>query len=210
MKTLIRARTFIASDTLIGNHLAKAFSILLMLAAPFLLSGCPAALAVGAASGAAVVNDERTTGSFVEDAVVEYKVLSSIISKYTTDVNIGVTSYNRRVLITGQTASEEIKKDVSAIALSIANVREVSNQMNIGNPSSLASRASDSALTARVKFNLCQLQHEGFSCLDIKTVTENGTVYLLGLVSKEQAAIAKETTRRVPGVIKVVLFFEYQ
>ena len=125
-------------------------------------------------------------------------------------MNAAVTSYNRRVLLTGQAPSEAMKTSATENAKRVENVLAVFNEMEIGNPSSLTSRASDSVLTARVKLELCRLQERGFSCLDVKVVSEKGVVYLLGLVTKEQAALAKQTARKIRGAVKVVLAFEYR
>ena len=84
------------------------------------------------------------------------------------------------------------------------------NQVDIGGPSSLTTRTADTVLTARVKGVLCALQEKDFSCLTVKVVTEKGTVYLMGLVTREQAALAVETVRKVPGVLRVARFFEYR
>ena len=174
------------------------------------LSGCPAALVAGAAGGAVVANDERTTGSLLEDEVIELKTRKHIAEKIGKNANISVTSYNRRLLLTGQAPSEEVRSEVLDIARVIPNVRGIINQIEIGNPSSLTSRAADAGLTVKVKVELCNIQRENFSCLDVKVVTEQGVVYLLGLVDRETASIAIQTVRKVPGVIRVVRNFEYR
>ncbi|MBE8158233.1 MAG: BON domain-containing protein [Betaproteobacteria bacterium] len=193
----------------------KIFAAVCAAAAPFLLSGCPALLAAGAAGGAVVVNEKRTAGALVEDELIEDKALVRLHEKVGGAAHVGVTSYNRRVLLTGQAPNAEIRKQINEIIHGISNVRTIVDQMEVGNPSSLTARLSDSALTARVKVALCRIQTAdfqagGFSCLDVKVVTEKGVVYLLGLVSKAQAATAIDAARNLPGVIKVVKVFEYR
>ena len=123
-------------------------------------------------------------------------------------MNISTTSYNRRVLLTGQVPDKNLHKHVLNIVNSIDNIREVIDEIEIANPSSLTSRLADAALTSKVKGTLCGLQIEGFSCLDVKVVSEKGIVYLLGLVTKKQEKIAVDTARRVSGVLKVKTVFE--
>ena len=183
--------------------------VLCAIVAPFLLSGCPAAIVAGAAGGSLVANDERTTGSLVEDEFIEIKARARFSEQIGGVAHVGITSYNRRVLLTGQVPSAEVRQQIVDLIEDIEHVRAVIDQMQIGNPSSLTSRAADAALTARVKIELCNIQQEDFSCLDIKIVSEQGVLYLLGLVSKEQAAIAIQAVRTVPGVIKVVRVFEF-
>lgn len=188
---------------------AKTAAAVFAAGAPFLLSGCPAMIAAGAAGGAVAAAEKRTAGALVEDEVIENKALYRLHEKIGGNAHVVVTSYNRKVLLTGQTPTEEIRAEIKAVVGAIPNVREVVDQMEAGNPSSLLARASDAALTARVKTALCRVQGENFSCLDVKVVTEKGVVYLLGLVSRERAAVAIKAARNIAGVVKVVKVFEY-
>ncbi len=189
------------------EKLCRAF---LVAAAALSLSGCPAVIATVGVAGGTALNDSRTIGAIAEDEAIETKLLYAISEKFGASVHVVITSYNRRVLLIGQVPSESVLEEVIDEVRRIENVRSLVNNIEIGNPSSLTARASDSVLTARVKTELCRRRHENFSCLDIKVVSEKGVVYLMGLVGKETAAIAIDTARRVPGVINVVKAFEYR
>lgn len=179
------------------------------LTAPVLLSGCPAAVVAGATAGATAINDHRTIGALAEDEAIENKILLRVADRFgTSTVKVSATSYNRRVLLTGQVPNEQMKKEILSLARNVPNVRGVVDYLEIGNPSSLSSRTSDAVLTGRAKIALCAIQRQNFSCLDVKVVTEKGVLYLMGLISKEQAAIAIDAARNVPGVIRVVKVFE--
>ena len=185
-------------------------SLLGIAAACLLLGGCgPAVFGAGVASGV-IANDERTAGSIVEDETIEIKTRIALIDRFGDAVNVGVTSFNRAVLLTGQTPDANTRAQVVQIVRGIENVRSVHDKTIIGGPASLAARATDSLLTARVKAELCALQTEGFSCLQVKVVTENGVVYLLGLLTRENAALAVQTARNVKGVLKVVKVLQYR
>ena len=185
-------------------------SLLGILAAALLLGGCgPAVFGAGVASGV-IANDERTAGSIVEDETIEIKTRIALIDRFGDAVNVGVTSFNRAVLLTGQTPDANTRAQVVQIVRGVENVRSVHDKTIIGGPASLAARATDSLLTARVKAELCALQTEGFSCLQVKVVTENGVVYLLGLLTRENAALAVQTARNVKGVLKVVKVLQYR
>ena len=185
-------------------------SLLGILAAALLLGGCgPAVFGAGVASGV-IANDERTAGSIVEDETIEIKTRIALIDRFGDAVNVGVTSFNRAVLLTGQTPDANTRAQVVQIVRGVENVRSVHDKTIIGGPASLAARATDSLLTARVKAELCALQIEGFSCLQVKVVTENGVVYLLGLLTRENAALAVQTARNVKGVLKVVKVLQYR
>ena len=187
----------------------KTLTVLFVITSPLWLSGCPVIIAAGGAGTAMVINDKRSTGTFIEDETLELKVRQQISAAMGDKTNISITSYNQRILLTGQAPTPSLRKKAATLAASVDQVRRVDNQIEIAGPSSLTSRAADVALTARTKAELCSLQVEGFSCLSVKIVTEKGVVYLLGLVSREQAATAILTAQNMRGVLKVVTAFDY-
>ena len=177
--------------------------------APLLLSGCAAAILGSGVSGGIIANDERSAGAFIEDEIIEDRILIFAADQFSANAHVAITSYNRRVLLTGQVPDRTARQTVVDFAEAVNNVREVIDRMEVAKPSSLGARTKDTVLTARIKAALCSLQEEGFSCLDIKVVTEKQTVYLLGLVNRQQAATAVQIARLIRGVDKVIKVFEY-
>lgn len=186
----------------------KTFLAAATCACALLASGCAPAVLASGVSSAVVANDERSAGSFIEDQEIELKILFQVSEELGRRVNVNATSYNRRVLLTGQVPTEKLRQHALALVKNIDNIREVLDRMEIGNPSSLTSRAADSALTAKVKATLCGLRQEGFSCLDVKVVSEQGAVYLMGLVTAAQEKAAVNAARQVSGVLTVNTLFE--
>ena len=78
--------------------------------------------------------------------------------------------------------------------------------MVIAAPSSLLSRSSATWITGKVKTNMLTNSTE---LARIKVITENGSVYLMGLVTRAEADTATEIARKVSGVQRVVKVFEY-
>ena len=187
---------------------APRFSLAAVIVGMLLFNGCAPAVVTGGVTAAMVTNDDRSTGSLIEDQEIEFKIVLQITEELGRRVNVSTTSYNRRVLLTGQVPSEEVRRHVLAIVGNIENIRNTIDELTISNPSSLTSRAADSVLTAKVKAALCQVQEEDFSCLDIKVVTEQGVVYLMGLVTANQDKIAVNTVRNVSGVLSIKSLFE--
>lgn len=171
------------------------------------LSGCMA-VAVGgaAATGYLVAEDRRTVGTITEDQGIELKAASRIEEKVK-DAHINVTSYNRAVLLTGEVGSEAAKADAERIARAVENVRSVFNELQVAGNSSMQARTNDSVLTSKVKARFVDAGK--FSPVHVKVVTENGVVYLLGMVKRQEAADATEVARTTGGVRKVVRVFEY-
>lgn len=173
------------------------------------LSGCAPLVVAGATTTGVMVNDSRTSGSFIEDEALENKTLLAVLDEFGTQVHVVVVSYNRKILLLGQVPNTTIESRVVEIAESQEKVEQVYNRLEIAAPSSLTTRLADTAVTGKVKARLCALQVKNFSCLDVKVVTEAGVVYLLGLVTEEMANIAVENIRQVGGVKRVVKVFEY-
>ncbi|HLA75121.1 MAG TPA: BON domain-containing protein [Gammaproteobacteria bacterium] len=174
-----------------------------------LTSGCAAVLATGAATGVAVVHDQRSTGAIIDDQSIEIKATGSLTSdrQIFKETHINVTSYNGMVLVTGEAPTEELRNRVIDIVRKIDRVKRVYNEVKIAAPSSLVARSSDSLITGKVKGRL--LGTKGFDSTRVKVVTEAGVVYLLGLVTRAEADIATEAARQTDGVQRVVKIFEY-
>lgn len=171
-----------------------------------LISGCAAVAIGGAATGVMLAEDRRTVGAVTEDQGIELKAASRIEEKVK-DAHINVTSYNRAVLLTGEVSSEAAKSDAERISRAVENVRSVFNELQVAGNASLQARTNDSVLTSKVKARFVDAGK--FSPLHVKVVTENGVVYLLGLVKRQEATDATEIARTTGGVRKVVRVFEY-
>jgi len=177
-----------------------------------ILQGCATAVVGGAATGAAVVHDRRSAGTFVDDEIIEVKAVKELFSdqEIFDNTHINVTSYNNIVLLSGEAPTDALKNKAASIVSPIPKVRKVHNEIVIAAPSSLLTRSSDTWITAKVKTNLFQVKDSpGFDPTRIKVVTENGSVFLMGLVHRNEADIVIDATRTVSGVQRVVKLFEY-
>jgi osmotically-inducible protein OsmY len=172
-----------------------------------ILSGCMA-VAIGgvAATGFIVGEDRRTVGTITEDQGIELKAANRIEEKIK-DAHVNVTSYNRAVLLTGEVSTEAAKADAERITRAVENVRSVFNELQVSGNASVQARTNDSVLTSKVKARFVDASK--FSPVHVKVVTENGVVYLMGMVNKKEAADATEVARTTGGVRKVVRMFEY-
>ena len=173
-----------------------------------LVTGCAGVAIGGAATTAVVHQDARTTGTFVEDQAIELKALKALREDLAIkeQTHIGVTSYNQVVLLTGQAPTEELRSTAIGILSGIAKVRHIHNEITLAAPSSMMSRTNDSVLTTKVKSKL--FASDELSGLQIKVVSEAGTVYLMGLVSAEVGDVAARIASTTGGVQRVVKLFE--
>jgi len=182
--------------------------IFLILVTTGIAGGCAGILVGGAATSAVVVHDERTTGSFIEDQAIELKSIEALRGDVDIkdQTHIGVTSYNQVVLVTGQAPTEELRQSAIAIIARIEKVRHVYDEIEIAAPNSMIARGNDTLLTAKVKTKMFTVNK--FDASRVKVVTENGIVFLMGLVNREVADAAADVASKVGGVQKVVKLFE--
>jgi len=183
----------------------KLIAIAAAAAAASMLQGCFPLVATGVGAGALVATDRRTTGIYIEDEAIELKSLRAL-SRFQS-AHVSATSYNRRVLLTGEAPSEEAKKQIEDTIRGIDNVKDVVNELQIAGASSYASRGADSLITSNVKARM--VNNGKFSPLHVKVVTEASVVYLMGLVDRQEADAAVEIARTTSGVSRVVKAFEY-
>ena len=182
-----------------------------LLACHLVLSGCAPVVVGGAATTASVAHDRRTAGSVVEDQAIETRIYSRFHEDAEIDqqAHINVTSYDGIVLLSGEAPSETLRTRAGQIARDTEKVRRVHNEIQIAAPSSMMTRSSDSWITTKVKSSLFGVKIEGFDPTRVKVVTENGTVFLMGLVSEAEAEAAIAQARQVGGVQRIVKLFEY-
>jgi osmotically-inducible protein OsmY len=183
-------------------------AIALALVSAATLQGCAEALIVGGvAAGVMMAADRRQAEVMFSDQRIEFSAGSRIDDALKGQGHINVTSYNYTVLLTGEVPTAQAKVDAEKAVTEVPNVKTVVNELQIAGTSSAASRSNDAYITSKVKGNF--LGNEKFKPTDIKVVTEASVVYLLGLVTREEADAATEIARGTAGVQKVVRVFEY-
>lgn len=183
--------------------------LVLLLASIYLLQACTTAIVAGTVATVAAVNDPRTIGSQVDDNAIELQLLISMmrddgINKHT---NINAVSYNGQVLLVGQSPNQFLIDNAIKLVKKVDGVKKVHNQIKIGSPVTLSTKATDTWITTKVKSNL--LTDDIVDGHNIKVVTENKIVYLMGVVAGEQAEAAAEVASSITGVEKVVKVFEH-
>ncbi len=189
----------------------KFSTALYLLLTALTLQGCAAAIVGGAAATATIIHDRRTTGVIVEDQSIELKAYDLLNKdpKIKAQTSIAVTSYNMVVLLTGQAANETLRRKAQQLTAGVERVRRVVNEIEIGSTSSIGEDSRDVALTSEVKLKLSSIDIPGFDPLRVKVVTERGTVFLLGLITKQEGDAVTEVVRHISGVRRVVRVFEY-
>ncbi len=181
------------------KRMSKLLNLSLLVAASMLLSGC-------------FFSDNprtRTPGTVIDDEMLE-NIVEREIKNSSTEFegsNIDVVSYNGLVLLLGQVPNQSLKGRATVVAQGLPKVRQVHNELDIGGPISYPARTNDSWLSSKVKTKLiASMEVYGRK---VKVVTENGVVFLMGMLPRGEADQAVEIAKTVYGVQKIVKVFEY-
>lgn len=172
------------------------------------LSGCFPLAAGSLVMGTLAATDRRTLGAQTDDQAIELKTYARLRERLgPLAKGISVTSFNRKVLLTGQAADPKARVEAEAIAAGVENVRGVVNELAATPALGLGTASNDAYLSTRVKAALVDVKE--VSANSIKVVTEDSVVYLMGLVTEMEGRVAAEVSSRVSGVRRVVKVFEY-
>ena len=172
------------------------------------LGGCAALVVGGVMAGTVmVVTDRRTSGAQLNDEGIEIRSVNRLKEKFGERGNFNVTSYNGRVLLTGEVAGNSDKLTAEQLVFQVENVKAVINELTIAtSTSTLKERSNDTLITSLVKSGLIEAKELPSNAF--KVVTERGVVYLMGRVTQREADRGTEVARSVNGVVKVVRSFE--
>jgi len=177
----------------------------------FLLDGC--ASVISATTGDDGVEENRgrrSMGAMVDDGSIEttIKVNLNAADEQLKNSHINVVSFNATVLLVGQVPSQDMKNLATRVARSSSSrVKEVYNELEVAGATTFLSRSNDAWLSAKIK--TLMLADSEVSGLRTKVVTENGVVYLMGLLTQEEADKTVNLVSNTKGVTKVVRAFEY-
>lgn len=151
----------------------------------------------------------RTLGAQVEDESIETKISHNLRRSDARlgDARINVDSYNGIVLLTGQVPSEELKQKANEVALEVRNVRDVHNELSIAANLPASQRLSDTWINTRIRTTLAA--DESIDTGRLRFITENATVYIMGMVRRAEADRIVNAVADVGGIQRIVKVFDY-
>lgn len=170
------------------------------------LQGCFTLAATGAAVGVMAVSDRRTLGAQTDDQSIEVKAFGAVRDALKNPGGVSVTSYNRRVMLTGQTLDADDKARAEKAVAAIEGVRLIHNELIVSGRASIGVTASDTVLTTKIKAAF--VDAKDVQANTIKVVSEQGVAYLMGVLTQAEATRAAQVASRVSGVQRVVTVFE--
>ncbi|RZQ56142.1 osmotically-inducible protein OsmY [Pseudidiomarina tainanensis] len=171
------------------------------------LSGCAAALVGATAVGISAATDTRSIGTQIDDQTIEVRVITALKGDdRLDDSRVQVVSFNRSVLLLGQVTNSSLRDLASHIVRNTQGVDRVHNELKVAPVISLGQISKDTYITSKIKAKF--IANENIKTSDIKVVTENGEVALMGLVERDIARQAIDIARNINGVTRVIDAFE--
>ena len=170
------------------------------------LSGCGVLAVGGVVAGASVLADRRSPAVQAVDKGISLEVENALEKKFGDSAHINVTSFNQKVLLTGEAKDASIKEQAGAYAKANKNVRSVFNELVIGPNSTFTVRANDSFLESKVKTQMIFTDKLPSNSMAI--VAEGSSIYLMGMLTQNEAAIAKKVASNTNGVKDVYVYFD--
>ena len=170
------------------------------------LSACGILAVGGVAAGASVMADRRTPGVQAIDNGIEMQANAALSKKFGDNAHINVTSFNQKVLLTGEAKDADIKGEAEAYVKALKNARTVFNEIVIGPNSTYTARANDSYLESKIKTQMIFTDKLPSNSMSI--VAEGTSVYLMGILTQSEADLAKKVTSNANGVKDVYVYLD--
>ena len=180
------------------------FFIALVLASQ--LSACGVLAGGGVAAGASIMADRRTPGVQAIDNGIELEANAALSKRFGDNAHINVTSFNQKVLLTGEVKDADIKGEAGAYVKAMKNARTVFNELVVGPNSTYTARANDSYLESKLKAQMIFTDKLPSNSMSI--VAEGSSVYLMGILTQNEADLAKKVASNTNGVKDVYVYFD--
>jgi len=170
------------------------------------LTACGVLAVGGVAAGATVLADRRTPAVQAIDKGIELEAENALAKRFGDNAHINVTSFNQKVLLTGEVKDADIKGEAGAYVKAMKNARAVFNELVVGPNSSYTSRANDSYLESKIKTQMVFTDQLPSNSMVI--VAEGSSVYLMGILTQIEADLAKKIASNTNGVKDVYVYFD--
>jgi osmotically-inducible protein OsmY len=187
-------------------HVRLIGKLLVLLTLASFLSSCALLAVGGVAAGASVMADRRSPAVQAIDKGIGLEMGNALDKKFGDGAHINVISFNQKVLLTGEVKDVSIKEQASGFTKANKNVRSVFNELIIGPNSTFTARANDSYLESKIKTQMIFTDKLPSNSMAI--VAEGSSVYLMGILTQNEAEIAKKVASNTTGVKDVYAYFD--
>ena len=149
---------------------------------------------------------ERTIPQRLLDRSIEHTVK---INVYGLQENLqqtsrmSIDSFNSTVLLTGEVPTEAVKEEISKVVGSMPDVRQVYNELTVGASKGYSQTVHDGYITSKLMAKTATAN--GVKASQIKAVTNNGVVYIMGRMTPTQQSHLIDIANSTVGITELVL-----
>ena len=170
------------------------------------LTACGILAVGGVAAGAGIMADRRTPGVQAIDRGIELEANAALSKKFGDNAHINVSSFNQKVLLTGEAKDTNVKTEAGDYVKAMKNARSVFNELMIGPNSSYTARANDAYLESKIKTQMIFTEKLPSNSMSI--IAEGSSIYLMGILTQNEADLAKKIASNTNGVKDVYVYFD--
>ena len=190
-----------------------------MLIIPFLFiivafnQGCSptSLLATGGSSAMVVAEGERSMGTVIDDATIKVNIAAKFLNAGNNlFVNINTSVLEGRVLLTGLVENQEIRIDAIRLVWEVEGVKEIINEIEIGDRSTLADYASDLWINTQARGVAAKTV--GIKAITFNFETIKGKIYIAGISTRpdllDEMVSALKNIKGVNEIVNYVVIKE--
>ena len=170
------------------------------------LSACGIFAVGGVVAGASIMADRRTPGVQAIDKGIELEANAALSKKFGDSAHINVSSFNQKVLLTGEAKDANVKTEAGDYVKAMKNARSVFNELMIGPNGSYTARANDAYLESKIKTQMIFTEKLPSNSMSI--IAEGSSIYLMGILTQNEADLAKKIASNTNGVKDVYVYFD--
>jgi osmotically-inducible protein OsmY len=170
------------------------------------LSACGIFAVGGVVAGASIMADRRTPGVQAIDKGIELEANAALSKKFGDNAHINISSFNQKVLLTGEAKDSNVKTEAGDYVKAMKNARSVFNELMIGPNSSYTARANDAYLESKIKTQMIFTEKLPSNSMSI--IAEGSSIYLMGILTQNEADLAKKIASNTNGVKDVYVYFD--
>ena len=188
-----------------GSSRRTAIGVMLMTS--IVTTGCTTNYLTNSTEGTyGVPMTERTIPQRLLDRSIEHTVKINVYGlkeDLQQTSRMGIDSFNSEVLLTGEVPTEAIKVEVEKVVSSMPDVRHVYNELNVSASKGYSSTVHDGYITSKLLAKVAA--SDGVKASQIKAVTNDGVVYIMGRMTPTQQSHLIDIANSTVGVTELVL-----
>ncbi|MBP3947055.1 BON domain-containing protein [Psychrobacter sp. K31L] len=190
-----------------GSSRRTAIGVMLMTGLVLVSTGCSTNYLTNSTEGTyGVPMTERTIPQRLLDRSIEHTVKINVygLKEDLQQISrMGIDSFNSEVLLTGEVPTEAIKAEVEKVVSSMPDVRRVYNELNVSASKGYSSTVHDGYITSKLLAKVAA--NDGVKASQIKAVTDNGVVYIMGRMTPTQQSHLIDIANDTIGITELVL-----